>query len=284
MAINNAPLPVINRETAPKASPNPPLPDLKRRDTWWLQPLLVFLGFTAFIVYTTWRAFENNYFEAAQNMALVPHLHLQYLSPFYSPKIATNWMLFGKHISPALFILPVPLLFRGTCYYYRKAYYRAFFWDPAACAVPEVAKRRNYTGEREFPLVIQNIHRYAFYLAALVMVVLWYDALLAFTALDDSGGRHFYLGLGSLIFLINVTLLSLYTFGCHSFRHLSGGCLNCFSCSSGAKTRHGLWERITHLNENHALWAWCSLFSVGLTDFYVRCLATGAIPHDVRFF
>ena len=31
----------------------------------------------------------------------------------------------------------VPLGFRGTCYYYRKAYYRAFFWDPPACAIEE---------------------------------------------------------------------------------------------------------------------------------------------------
>lgn len=263
MAVKNAPLPVINQPT----TPNPPAAQLKRHDAWWLQPLLVFLGFGAFIVYTTYRAFENANFEFGP-----------YLSPFYSPKIATDWMVFGRHFSPALFILPVPLLFRGTCYYYRKAYYRAFFWDPAACAVPEVAKRRNYTGEREFPLVIQNIHRYAFYLAAIVMVVLWYDALKTF-----SFNGHFGMGLGTLIFLANVIFLSLYTFGCHSFRHLSGGCLNCYSCSSGAKTRHGLWERITHLNENHALWAWCSLFSVGVTDFYVRCLATGAI-HDVRFF
>ncbi len=274
MAVENAPLPVINR-SSPSDKPAPPA--LKRQDAWWLQPLLVFLGFGAFIVYTTYRAFEGAYFEAPQNV----FPQLQYLSPFYSPHIA--WKPFGLNISPALYILPVPLLFRGTCYYYRKAYYRAFFWDPAACAVPEVAKRRGYTGEREFPLVIQNIHRYAFYLAALVMIVLWYDAIIAFTSVDAAGGRHFYFGLGSLIFLANVVLLSLYTFGCHSLRHLSGGCVNCFSCSAQAKTRHTLWEKITHLNENHALWAWCSLFSVGITDFYVRCLATGAI-HDVRFF
>ena len=73
-------------------------------------------------------------------------------------------MILGKHVSPALFILPFPLLFRATCYYYRKAYYRAFFWDPPACAVSEVAPRKNYTGEREFPFILQNLHRYAFYL------------------------------------------------------------------------------------------------------------------------
>ncbi len=261
---------------APPSSPVPlplktptsrALPALKRQDTWWIQPAATFIVFVAFIIYASTRTFENNFYEWGP-----------YLSPLYSPKISTTWMLFGKHVSPALFILPVPLLFRTTCYYYRKAYYRAFFWDPPACAVGELRGGKTYTGERAFPLILQNIHRYAFYLAAIVMVILWIDAILAFRFAD---GIH--VGVGSLIFLANVVLLSLYTFSCHSWRHLSGGCVNCFSCSSGTKARHGLWERITHLNENHALWAWLSLFSVALTDLYVRCLATGAI-HDARLF
>ena len=67
-----------------------------------------------------------------------------------------HWSLFGKHVSPAIFILPFPLLFRATCYYYRKAYYRAFFWDPAGCAIPEKAKRPGYTGERYYEA---DLHR-----------------------------------------------------------------------------------------------------------------------------
>ena len=31
-----------------------------RPDAWWVQPLLVFLGFSAFIVYSTWAAFQGN--------------------------------------------------------------------------------------------------------------------------------------------------------------------------------------------------------------------------------
>ena len=34
-----------------------------RRDAWWLQPLLVFLGLSAFIVYATWAAFQGNHYE-----------------------------------------------------------------------------------------------------------------------------------------------------------------------------------------------------------------------------
>jgi hypothetical protein len=242
-------------------------PALRRQDPWWVQPLVTALVLGAFGVFATARAFENAHYQF-QN----------YLSPFYSPLIVTKWQVFGRHLSPALFILPFPLLFRATCYYYRKAYYRAFFWDPPACAVGEVASRHNYTGERAFPFVLQNLHRYAFYFAVVVVLILWWDTFLAF----DFGGR-FGMGVGSLIFLVNVVLLSLYTFSCHSWRHLSGGCMNCFSCSSGAKARHGLWERITHLNENHALWAWLSLFSVVITDLYVRGLALGLF-HDGRIF
>jgi hypothetical protein len=37
------------------------------------------------------------------------------------------------------------------------------------------------------------------------------------------------------------------------------------------------------LNERHMLFAWLSLFSVGLTDLYIRLVSSGAIQ-DVRLF
>ena len=47
-----------------------------RRDTWWAMPLAVFTGLSAFIVYSTWAAFQGN------------HYHFgNYLSPFYAPEI-----------------------------------------------------------------------------------------------------------------------------------------------------------------------------------------------------
>lgn len=257
---------------------NPTLPDIKRKDNYFTEPVLTAIVFIAFGIYVTFRAFENKYFATGT-----------LLSPLYSPDFS-SW---GRalHISPAIFILPVPLLFRTTCYYYRKAYYRAFFADPYACGVKEPLPRKNYTGERQFPFVWQNIHRYAFYLAAIVMVILWWDAIWSFThaasgIADPPGspaalaGRHFGITVGSIVFLVNVILLSLYTFSCHSWRHLSGGCVNCFS---KAPTRHSLWHTVTHFNENHMLWAWCSLFSVAIADLYVRCVASGLFP-DVRLF
>ena len=60
--------------------------------------------------------------------------------------------------------------FRFTCYYYRGAYYKAFWADPPGCTVGE--PRKCYLGERSFPLVLQNVHRYFLYLGLLFIVVL----------------------------------------------------------------------------------------------------------------
>jgi hypothetical protein len=234
-----------------------------RRDAWWLEifPVVIVLG--GFGVYATLRAFEGRFYEWGP-----------YLSPFYSPLIDVHhhwWPL-----SPALLILGGPLGFRATCYYYRKAYYRAFFLDPPACAVGE--GNRSYRGETSFPFILQNVHRYFFYLAVLFLAFLWYDAILAF----NFDGR-FGVGVGTLLMLINICLLTIYTFSCHSLRHLAGGKLDCFSCATFGKPRYGAWRGITYLNERHMLFAWLSLFSVGLTDFYIRLLSSGAI-RDVRLF
>ncbi|HEX3186961.1 MAG TPA: hypothetical protein VHQ94_19340 [Pyrinomonadaceae bacterium] len=231
-----------------------------RRDAWWVELVPVILVLGAFSIYATWRAFENNYYEWGP-----------YLSPFYSPLIKPSWW----PLSPALLILGGPLGFRATCYYYRKAYYRAFFLDPPACAVGEGRSRR-YRGETAFPLVLQNLHRYFLYLALLFLIILWYDAFHAFWF----NGR-FGIGVGSVVLLVNIVLLSLYTVSCHSLRHLAGGRVDCFSCVAFGGARHGAWKRLTFLNERHMLFAWLSLFSVGLADLYIRLVASGTI-HDLR--
>jgi len=233
----------------------------QRRDAWWaeLLPVIALLGL--FAIYATARAFEGRYYEWGP-----------YLSPFYSPLIDPEhrWWPF----SPALLILAGPLGFRATCYYYRKAYYRAFFLDPPACAVGEA--RHGYRGETAFPLVLQNIHRFFLYLAILFIVFLTVDAVRSFRF----DGR-FGVGLGSLVLTANVVLLTLYTFSCHSLRHLAGGQVDCFSCSASSRARYRLWRGVSALNERHGLFAWFSLVSVGLADLYVRELARGAI-RDLR--
>jgi hypothetical protein len=104
---------------------------------------------------------------------------------------------------------------------------------------------------------------------------LWKDAFAAFYFRGRLGADEFGVGFGSLMMLANVVLLTLYTFSCHSLRHLAGGKLDCFSCSSFGPPRHTAWSKLSFLNERHMLFAWMSLFSVGLTDFYIRCLASG---------
>jgi hypothetical protein len=242
------------------------LPLTSRRDAWWIEPLLTVIVLGSFVIYTTWRMFENRFYEVAP-----------YLSPLYSPLLPIDLSIGGWKVSPAMYILIFPLSFRLTCYYYRLAYYRAFFWDPPACAVQELSQRKRYTGEREFPFILQNLHRFAFYAAVIFIVILSIDAIRSFIF----DGR-FGVGLGSLIFVTNVALLALYTFSCHSFRHLVGGGLNCYSCSAANQTRYGIWKQVSFLNARHSLYAWCSLFSVVLADLYVRSVASGAIQ-DVRF-
>ena len=151
-----------------------------------MSPLRVDLGFAAFVIYATARAFQKAYF-------FVPKYH--YLTPFYSPcvskacgeasefwpQILPNWWL----VPFAALTLPFLLLFRLTCYYYRGAYYRTVWQSPTACGVAE--PRVHYTGETKFPLVIQNTHRYFFYVAGIISVINSYDAIVAFHSRERTG-------------------------------------------------------------------------------------------------
>jgi len=247
--------------------PMAPLGSTLRTDAWWAGPAATVLVLSGFIVYATWRAFEGSGYEWNA-----------YLSPFYSPFFDVSWAhSWGLgFFTPAMLILPGPASFRFTCYYYRKAYYRAFAWDPPACAVGERAPQR-YNGESKL-LLFQNLHRYAMYVAVVFLAILWKDAVLGVVGWKD--GVH--VGVGSLVMLTNVLLLSGYTFGCHSFRHLVGGGLDSYSTGLG-NVRHGLWKVVSILNERHMTFAWLSLFSVALTDLYIRMVATGCVT-DVRLF
>jgi hypothetical protein len=238
-----------------------------RRDRWWLSPLLVGLGLAAFGVYALVVALQDGDYLYTGDGA-------HYLSPFYSPDLP-SLLGFDPPFSPAFLVLWVPLGLRATCYYYRKAYYRSYFLAPPACAVGGLERRR-YRGEARFPLVLQNAHRYFFYLATIVLAFLWYDAFRAFAFETSSGGHEFGVGVGTLVLLVNVVLLSLFTFGCNSFRHLVGGRLDCFTCSRAARARHSAWRGITVLNVRHRDWAWLSLAGVALADLYVRLAASGA--------
>jgi len=248
-----------------------------REDRWWVQPLVTFAVLFAFIVYSTWAAFQNKnyYVGAAMNRDL--------LSPFYSPCIAASCVPGSTHglqlswwsFSPALLILIVPLGFRLTCYYYRRSYYRAFWWSPPACAVQDHHTR--YGGETRFPLILQNSHRYFLFLAVVLNVILTYDAVLAF---QSPSGEWGHMGFGTVVLVVNASLLWLYSVSCHSCRHIIGGRLKHFSRHP---IRFKAWGVVSKLNARHMQIAWVSLIMVALADLYVRLVASGWIT-DPRFF
>ncbi|PTR32307.1 hypothetical protein C8K36_1011359 [Rhodococcus sp. OK519] len=245
-----------------------------RTDRWWLAPLLTTLGLAVFVVYATIRSFVRTAY-------WVDDYH--YLTPFYSPCISESCVPGASHfgtwvgelpmwIPLGFLVLPFLLGFRLTCYYYRKAYYRSIWLAPPACAVAE--PHSTYSGETRFPLIVQNAHRYFFYVALVVSLVNTYDAVRAYEGPNGSFG----VGLGSLIITANVILLWAYTVSCHSCRHVTGGRLKHFSAHP---VRYRLWTWVSRLNTRHMQLAWTTLATLIITDFYIMLVASGTVS-DLR--
>jgi hypothetical protein len=121
---------------------------------------------------------------------------------------------------------------------------------------------------------MQNIHRYFLYLAVLFLLILAHDAWKAMWFAEASGAKHFGIRVGTIVLSLNVILLSGYTLGCHSLRHLIGG-----SRDEISKRRFAPKVFASCPNRRHMLWAWLSLFWVGFTDLYVRLCSMG-VWHD----
>jgi hypothetical protein len=236
-----------------------------RTDRWWVAPALTVAGLLVFLGYGLVRTMSQQFY-------YVPEYG--YLSPFTSPCVSASCepgsshfgVWFGEFpplIPLAIVTLPFLLLFRFTCYYYRKAYYRSFWLSPPACAVPE--PHRSYAGESRFPLILQNSHRYFFYAAFAISIINTYDAVYTF---------RYGLGLGTVIIVVNVLLLWAYTLSCHSCRHIMLGRLNHFSRHP---VRYWLWTQVSRLNARHMLWAWVTIGSLIVTDAYIGLVAADVI-------
>ncbi len=239
-----------------------------RTDLWWLEPLAVVVGLVAFVVY----AFLTG-------ISRTGYFFEPYLSPFASPCVTSECEVFsfgrpliGPWLPPAFLVVWIPVSFRATCYFLRRTYYRAFFWSPPACAIPDAPKR--YTGERAFPFVLQNVHRYTWYLAAALWAIDVYDTILAFRFPAGWG-----IGLGSLLMAADVVFLGLYVFSCHACRYLCGGYLDRFH---DAPIRYRLLRWVDRINTRHGLFFWLSILFVVLTDLYIRLLA-GHVLTDPRW-
>lgn len=242
-----------------------------RTDRWWLPPAVTAVVLGVFLIYTTVRIFMREYYWAAEE---------GYLTPLYSPCLSNSCVAGSSHFGTPLpelpFAIPLPLLifpiiggFRLTCYYYRKAGYRAFLLSPPGCAVKEPGK--SYRGESGFPLILQNSHRYFFYLASLLLLINTYDAVLAF--LPPGGGLR--VGIGSLLLVAMVTSLWLYSLSCHACRHVFGGRLKHFSKHP---VQYWFWTQISKLNGRHMQFAWVSLVLVMVADVYIMSVTAGWIP------
>jgi hypothetical protein len=250
--------------------------ETRRRDAWWVQPAVIFVILGAFVVYATWAAFQNAHYTFGP-----------YLSPFYSPEIfgdsphawfgpRPGWWPGWLPFSPALIILPFPGLFRLTCYYYRGSYYKSFWADPPGCSVGE--PRKSYLGERYFPLVFQNVHRYFMAIAVLFLFILGWDLWKAMWFSTADGGTEFGIGVGTLVLAVNLVCLTGYTLGCHSMRHIAGGFRDQFSLKKIFAVPYAC---SSCLNAAHNRWAWTSLFTVAFSDIYIRLCSMG-IWSDLR--
>ena len=269
-----------------------PFPDNPRKDNWRAVPAAMVATFLIFVIYSTIRAFAGNNFSTFNHEGqdffwirnhFAGQVQPHYWSPFYSPYLpsylpflnSVRYPFIGTVISASLYVLIIPLSFRVSCYYGRKAYYRAIFGDPTACAVKEKFARLKYKGETAIPNKLFNLHRYTLYLVMILVAFHWYHLFEAFHANGTDGREHIYFGLGTIVIALDTIGLSLYVFSCHSFRHLIGGVLDRFSHTAGTKRRFAMWTKISELNLNHALFFWFSLITVGLADFYVCLLASG---------
>ncbi len=250
----------------------------RRTDAWWLGPAASAVGVLAWLAYIAWASMQGEYYAAGP-----------YISPLYEPMLFVDptrpgsagldhaligtWPSWWPAFIPAsggMLFAWVPGMFRMTCYYYRKMYYRSFFGTPPGCAVGPIPQA-SYKGET-FLLVFHNLHRYTLYGAIAMTPVLFYGAFSSFFYHGQFG-----VGVGSFIMLVNAMLLTFYTFGCHAWRHLIGGKLNCFSCGDVEKIRFNLWKPSSWLNAHHLQFAWMSLGWFMLTEVYIRAVSMGKI-------
>ncbi|OLS23998.1 MAG: hypothetical protein HeimC3_22230 [Candidatus Heimdallarchaeota archaeon LC_3] len=234
-----------------------------RLDRWWIQPLGVATVLVTFIIYTNLAIFIQDGFKHTEGAF--------YVSPIYSPELKFDW--WPHALSPAFILIWIPLGFRATCYYMRRVYYRTFFLDPVACAVKDIKPiRLDYKGEKRFPFILNNLHRYFLYGAIVLMVIHWFDAINAMQF-----GSKIGIGIGTVLIALDAIFLTAYVFSCHSFRHLIGGNTNQYSKGIINKIRYRAWSLSSKLNPHHNVYFWLSAISVMVADFYIRLLALGIL-------
>ena len=235
-------------------------------------------GLVAFFGYLTFRAFNATY------VWFDPYISPTVAPPFFTPTsgcpgaVPLDHAWFGAFPSwwppflpqsPAFFAPALAIAFRLTCYYYRGACYKAAFMKPPNCAVGGAPF--GYRGEQALLLFPEPAPLHA----------LWRSVSTGVLVVGRTGGvlqgrPRFGIGVGgrdgSERYVVDRS-----TFGCHSWRHLIGGRLDCFTCDNAISPGYGLWKGSTWMNERHIAFAWFSLVWVAFTDFYIYLVSSGMI-------
>lgn len=208
-----------------------------------------------------WRLWTFIILIAAGSLALVQY------------PVAETKGLIDPFYSPTVLIVPIPGLFRLTCYAYRKDYHRHLFHHPLGCDNPERDEHHSqrYTGERNAIFQFENLHRYFLYAGISLLPFFYYDF---YRSLIDYG-PGITLTLGSLVILGNALALTGWSLSCHAFRHLIGGNIDCYSCVPGGKQRKKIFDFQSRWNSRHEALAWISLLTIIFADLYIRAVAAG---------
>ncbi|GGM73831.1 hypothetical protein GCM10007108_09720 [Thermogymnomonas acidicola] len=190
--------------------------------------------------------------------------------------------LIDPFYSPTVLVLPIVGLFRLTCYAYRKDYHRHIFSHPMACRadVRHENTKRKYNGETRF-FRVENVHRYFMYASWPIIPFFFYDVYVSITYKGFAE-----LSLGSIILLINAIFVTLYTFSCHSLRHVTAGGAECFGCvfnqsQPRSSARWGFFRFQSALNRHHEALAWTSLSLLIFVDLYIRALGVHMFPNII---
>ncbi len=233
----------------------------ERTDAWWQSPLFQLVALLVAMGYAGW---SGSHPDGVQFESLRSPIHAEL------PGIAMTGLL-------TALTLAVPILFRATCYYMRRVYYRSVFGSPAACAVGTAPHLAGYGGEKSFPFWLQNLHRYFLYLALALIAIHWFHVVRSFWY-----DGHVRVGLGNLLLILDTALLTLYATSCHAFRHMIGGNVDCFSCAKGGEVRYKAWSLVSALNGRHMQYFWASLYTVVIADAYIRMCAAGILNFPGR--
>lgn len=175
--------------------------------------------------------------------------------------------IFKTHLA----LLIIPIGFRLTCYYFRGWYSKHIFGRSFSKRQLLNLKHIKYTGE----WWVHKLHRY-FLIAAIGLLILhFYDAVI--NVIQNSG--HLYLS--NILEWLDVIFLSMYVFGCHSFRHILGGNLICFGCKRKTRYKDHSWQY--WLNQHHGLFFWISIITIIVLELYVRLMTNNLITDLILF-